>query len=149
MYTCSISHCYLRLDEIHHNNVNVGSYVAYIGSCSIVSTTEAELSTFDFVSWLNDFFQRGQMDEQEQSRILDLPLKDFLGLCMAAAENLEASQAPTGAPQWGISKKALLTGQKIKCPQCNSAFLMMTDGQVGCPMCQLQLGDIETMSDLI
>lgn len=153
-YRCSIKNCFIRPDEYVGGQVKIGDDALHVVEGRIVDVTDNMANTFNFVTWLEDFFQRCSMGDAERTKILKMPLQDFLGLCITAAEQLEgASPADNnGTPQpkvWGISKKALLTGQKVKCPQCASAYLRTIDGQVNCPNCQLQLGDIEELPDLI
>lgn len=143
-YVVAVHDCIIDPAELDEGGfLMIGDYQAYIGAATQVDDDGQVTSISAMLSlMLEELFVKGNYTEQEKRAVLMMPLKEFLGHCYSLDKNAVSQK-------YGINKKALLTGQLVKCPECGTGKLVIREGIVGCSKCQFTLGDIDDLPDLI
>lgn len=145
-------------------SVFIGAHQAYVGGMELLMEGEKECTMHPAATpaagpvgssvghILEEILLGENVPTAEREVYMNMTLRDFLGFVKQVAEG-QPVQKTNGTQEqphmWGVSKKTLLSGVRVKCPQCKSGPLQMVEGQVKCPLCGLDLGDIDDMEDLV
>ena len=145
------SHAYVDQKEIGPSGrLWIGPFRAYLGDFQYVPEEEAPKTpqeAFNFPQEILRFFEQMQFTEEERNKVLDMPLRDFLGTCKEAAGQLSSHNPPTDTQAPWILSKRMMMSSKVKCPACEQGILRLIDGRISCPICGKDFGDIDDLPD--
>lgn len=110
-------------------------------NCPVFIKTEEKPAekNVDIGQFIQDIIVQNNMTAEEQEKLLNMTLRQFLETCKQAATNITQEDAA----QLTLLHKSLRMGHSVKCPACQSATLRIVDGLVKCPVCNTEFGDID------
>lgn len=133
--------CECSVEEISRTNL-IGNLYLHIYEGELIEK-EYDISPQDseLASFVLNFIEQNQMDEDARKTILNMPLIKFCDMFKGSGVNEKKFNMPKDEVLHNLSS--------IACPVCRSLGLRVIDGVISCRSCHTVFGDVDELGEII